>query len=123
MKFLDSSIWIAHLVEANTKAISLLESDTILFSSILTLFEVRKKLIKEGFEIEEIMKILDFIKNRSVIVNLNDEIVNLAAELSLKHDIPSIDSIIYSSSIDVGINLLTFDNDFRGLENVEVLSK
>ncbi len=56
MLFLDSSIWLAHLVEASEKASNIVESNFLLFCSILTLFEVKKKLLKSGINDEKIKK-------------------------------------------------------------------
>lgn len=123
MKLLDSSVWLAHLFEANQDCTKLIESDTLLFASILTLFEVKKKLLKEKFEQENIINSIDFIKKRAIIVNLNEEIVNLAVEVAIKNHLAAIDSLVYASALKVGAKFITADNDFRGLEDVEIVEK
>ena len=44
-KFIDSSVWLAYFFEG--EHISLLESEEILFVSVLSLFEIKKKLLEK----------------------------------------------------------------------------
>ena len=123
MKFLDSSIWLDHLFNTSKLSTEIIQSDQKLFSSILTLFEVRKRLIKLDLREDKINLAIDFIKNRSIIINLNEEIVNSAVKLSTKHNLAIIDSLIYSSALNVDSVFVTADNDFRGLEKTEIIDK
>ena len=52
---------------------------------------------------------------------MDEKICSLAADYSFRHKLHSIDSIIYASAKLKSCRLLTFDNDFRELENVDVL--
>ena len=120
MKLLDSSIWLDHLGDKNLKSTSLLQTDEILFTSILSLFEVGKKLRSLGYSQTHLFNILGFIKNRSTILNLDEDIITSAIELSLSKQLAAIDALIYASSLRVNSTLITADNDFRGLANVEI---
>ncbi|MBS3167512.1 PIN domain-containing protein [Candidatus Woesearchaeota archaeon] len=123
MKFMDSSIWLAHLFEANEKISILFEEEDLIFSSILTIFEVKRKLEKEGFDSNKIFNSIDLIKKTSIVINLDEAIVNKAVEVSIEKKLSSMDSLIYASSLITGAKFVTADNDFRGLEYVEVISK
>lgn len=123
MKLLDTSIFLDHLADTNKEASDIMENDDLIFCSILSLFEVKKRLIKLGLNNKKINDSMDFVKKRAIIVTLNEEIIDLAVSSSVKENLSAIDSMIYASALHVGVTLLTSDNDFRGLDNVEVLSK
>lgn len=119
--FIDSSVWLEYFHNSNFREI-LEESNIHLFTSILSLFEIKKKLLKEKCSEEKINIILRFIKTHSLIINLNNKIVEKSAEISIEKNLPSFDSLIYISSLLNESTLLTLDNDFRGLNNVKFLS-
>lgn len=122
MKLLDSSIWIAHLVEANQKATEEIESEEKVFCSILSIFEVKKKLIRDNFYTKEkIESSIDFIKKRSTIININEEIIDVAVKFSIKNKLATVDSLIYASAVHMKAALITADKDFKGLFNVEII--
>lgn len=121
MKLLDSSVWLAHLLEANTKASALIEADENLFCSLLSLFEVKKKLIKEQFMVEKVQASLEFIKKRAIIVNLSEEMVHSAVELSLTYKLSTVDALIYASALNLKAEFITADNDFRGLKDAIII--
>lgn len=121
MKLLDSSIWLDHLADTNEKSSETILSEELLFCSILTLFEVKKRLIKLGFTETKINNSIEFIKNRAVIININENIINYAVGVSIKHKLSAIDSMIYASAINTNAKLITADNDFRNLENIEII--
>jgi len=121
MKLLDSSVWIAHLVEANKSASEIIESDSLLSTSILTLFEVKKKLLKENISKSKIDSVISLINERSLILGVNEEIVNSAAEISFEQNLSSLDSLIYASAMQIKAKFITADNDFRNLDNVEII--
>lgn len=119
-KLLDSSVWIKYLFEGNCKDI--IENEEQTYISSLSLFEIKLKLIKKEIKKEEISSNLKFIKQKSIILEVNEKIAEKAAEISSQNNIPAIDSIIYSTAIENQLRFLTLDNDFRGLKNVEILN-
>lgn len=123
MRFIDSSIWLAHLTEAQINASEIIESEDILYCSIITLFEVERKLRKLKLSGEKVEASLEFIKNRALIININEEIIHYACEVSVKNQLSALDSLIYASAVYTKALLVTADNDFRGLKNVEVIDK
>ncbi len=117
-KLLDSSIWIDFAVKNNFQEI--INSEETLFLSVLSLFEIKKKLIYNNIDKININKISEFIKKRSVIIQINEEIAEKAAEIAIENKIPAIDSLIYASALLNNLELLTLDNDFRDLSNVKI---
>ena len=118
-KLLDSSIWISYLFEG--KYIKEIESDKQLFLSILSLFEIKVKLMKKKIKEEVVNENMDFIKKKSMILQLSEGIAEKAAEISAKSKLPSFDAIIYTTALLNNIELITSDNDFRGLKGAVVL--
>ena len=56
-----------------------------------------------------------------MIISINAEIAEKAAEIALTHNLPAADSLIYSTSLLNDSILYTIDNDFRGLKGVLIL--
>lgn len=119
-KVLDSSIWIAYLFEGHFK--EEIENSKQIFISVLSLFEIKTKLLKKKINRKEIDDKIDFIKKRCIILSINEKIAEMASELSAEKNLPAIDSLIYSTSQLNNLKLITLDNDFKGLNNVEVLT-
>lgn len=119
-KLVDSSLWLAYLFNGEFKDI--IESEEILLLSVLSLFEIKRKILKDKLTENKLRASIEFIKKRSLVLPINEEIAQNAAEISIKHKLPAIDSLIYSTTILNNAELYTLDNDFRGLKNV-VLKK
>ncbi|OGZ86206.1 MAG: hypothetical protein A2463_05000 [Candidatus Staskawiczbacteria bacterium RIFOXYC2_FULL_32_10] len=116
---IDSSAWIAYLTK--NKLGEIIDNETRLFLSSLSLFEIKKKLMKDKISEKEIFDKIDFIKKKSIILPVTDKIAEMAAEISIEKEIPSIDSIIYATALENNLSLITLDNDFRGLPNAVIL--
>lgn len=116
---MDSSVLFAYFFEESFQ--ELIENGKIFFISILSIFELKKKMLERNVPENIIKEKLKFIKDRTIRMPLNEEIAEKAAETSIKNKVPAIDSLIYASALENNSLLLTLDNDFRGLENVEVL--
>jgi len=69
----------------------------------------------------KIEKFLKFIKTRSLLIDLNEEICNNAVEMSLRYNLHTIDSLIYCSAILNNATLVSGDKHFEGLEKVFIL--
>ncbi|MEK6808995.1 MAG: PIN domain-containing protein [Nanoarchaeota archaeon] len=120
-RLIDSSVWLAYLFNSQYKEI--IESEGIYLLSVLSLFEIKRKLVKSKLEETKIAKSVDFIKKQSLIIPITSEIAEMSVEISLMHNLATIDSLIYSTSIINKSILLTLDNDFRGLKDVRILGK
>jgi toxin FitB len=119
-KLIDSSVWLSYFLNGEFRDV--IENENMLLLSVLSLYEIRKKLAKHRKTSGEISKAADFIKKRSIIIPINEEIAEKAADISLKHDLPAADSLIYSTSQLHDSTLCTIDNDFRGLDKVRLLN-
>ncbi|MBI2632092.1 PIN domain-containing protein [Candidatus Pacearchaeota archaeon] len=120
-KLLDSSIWLSYFLEGKYKDI--IEVSQGLFLSVLSLFEVQRKLHKSSLDKEKIKKSIEFIKEKSIILALTEEIANRAVEIAVEKNLPTIDSLTNMTVIINNKIIYTEDNDFRGLLNAVVFEK
>ena len=118
-KLIDSSVWLAYLF--NGSYADTIDSDEILLLPVLSLFEIKRKLGKSNYENSKITKCMDFIRKRSLLVPVSEEIADNAANFSLEKNLSIVDSIIYTTAMLNDSMLLTLDNDFRGLRNVVLM--
>jgi predicted nucleic acid-binding protein len=116
---LDSSIWIAYLFDG--KFIEEIEHEDKLFLSVLSLFEIKKKLLTKKINGKDLDNKIDFIKKRNILLPIDGKIAEKASEISAEKSLPAIDSLIYATSLVNNLKLVSLDNDFRELENAEVL--
>ncbi len=70
---------------------------------------------------KKIKEAIDFINSRSIIVLLDQEIVQQAVDYSVEKKLGAIDALIYSSTESVQSILITADADFQGLPDVEII--
>jgi len=119
-KLLDSSIWLEYLIHGKYKEI--IETQETLYISSLSLFEIKRKLTRDKFNEIEIIKALEYVKKRTLIILVSAEISETAVELSLQHTLGAMDALIYASAIIQQAILLTCDNDFRQLKEVTILN-
>ncbi len=117
-KFIDSSVWIAYFFEGIFR--EHIETGINLVSA-LSLAEIKIKLMKRDIPKEIISKNLKFIKSKGIIIPIDEEIAESAAEISLKYNLHLADSIIYASTLKNNVELLTLDNDFRNIPDTIVL--
>lgn len=119
-KLIDSSVWLEYLIHGKYK--ELFETKEILYLSVLSLFEIKRKLIRDKFNANQIITALEFLKKRMLIVPVSAEISDKAVELSLQYKLGTVDALIYASATLHPAVLITCDNDFRGLPEATVLS-
>ena len=118
-KLIDSSVWLAYLFNGSYKDI--IESSEVLLLSALSLFEIKKKLIKSKIDNSKIVRSTDFIKKRSLVLPVNEEITEAAVDIAIDNNLPLVDSMIYATAMLNNSVLITLDNDFRGLKNTILL--
>lgn len=118
-KLIDSSVWIEYLF--NNKFADLIDASQVLLLSTLSLFEIEKKLKKENIDPSKIKRCMEFLRLKSLIVPVHEEIAEKAVRISLEHDLAAIDALIYATAVVSNAELFTCDNDFRGLPRVKVL--
>ena len=76
IKCMDSSAWLAYYFAGSIEAKEVVEGEFTLITSILSLFEIKKRLLTLHKNPQEL---LDFIKQRSGLIVPNMEIVEKAA--------------------------------------------
>ena len=119
IKCVDSSAWLSYYFAENRIIREIVEQGNLLITSSLSLFEIKKRLLSLK---KEPKKFLDFIKQRSQIVLVTATIAESAADFAIKKKLGAMDSLIFTTSHFHNAELITGDNDFRGLENVKIIS-
>ena len=118
-KLLDSSIWVDYFVNGKHKDIIEIEEKLLL--ATISIIEIKNKLHKLKISLKDIKEKMEFIKKQSIFVVLDENIAEKASELVISKHIPIADAIIYISALENDSELITLDNDFRGLDKVKVL--
>ena len=120
-RFLDTSVWLSYYLAESETAKTAIESEHMLFTSVLSLFELRRKLLKMQYTTEQIDGFVDFVINRATIAGISPDTASMAAELSVKHVLGAMDALLLASARSSGHTFLTFDKDFKNLKDVEVI--
>ncbi len=118
-KVIDSSVWLAYFFNGTCSEI--IDSDEVLYLSTLSIFEIHKKLWKEKIDAQKMMKCMSYLKKRSLFVDVNAEIANMAVTISIEHKLAAMDALIYTTALVKNATLMTKDNDFRGLKRVSLI--
>ena len=85
----------------------------------LVLFEVYRKLRSRLEEFDALDAVAALRKHQ--IVDLTSDIALTAADLSLHHKLAVADSLVLAHARELGVPLVTLDNDFAGIEGVTVI--
>jgi len=118
---LDSSAWLAYFLGADTEVRGYIDTEkTLLISSVLSLHEVKKKLIRQTSAGQAKIAI-NFMKENSIVMDVNDEIAEKAALDCIENRLHTIDGLIYRTAIENKATLVTGDKDFKGLKNAKIL--
>tara|TARA_Y100000310_G_scaffold172609_2_gene172744 strand:+ start:13507 stop:13905 length:399 start_codon:yes stop_codon:yes gene_type:complete len=119
---LDSSAWLAYFYGENKMVSDYIESELILLSSTLSLLEVKRKLKKENVGEEKISKVVQFMTQRSILMDVTQEISEMASDLSLENDLQVVDSIMYTTAAINKSILVTGDPQYKNIKNTVVIS-
>lgn len=119
---LDTSVWISYFFKDSITAKELIDTNSRILASAITLYEVKKRLLHEGKSAEVIEQVLEFIKKRAVIVELSNQLLEKAARFAYTHSLCMADAIVYASLPLTG-TLWTKDNDFSKLPRVRIVTK
>lgn len=117
----DSSIWIEYfggLAKADPCGRYLLDSKQLLIPTVV-LFEVYRKIKKVLGEEQAIYGATQM--QRGTLIPFDTNMALYAADLSLQHNLPMADSIVYASALYHQARLVTLDNDFRDLPGVVLI--
>ena len=120
--FLDSSAWLSYFLAENDLSKRFIEGGNhLLMTSVLSIFEVKRKMLMKNFKEHKIDEFLNFIKSRGLIIELDEEVCRNAAAISINHKLHTMDSLIYGSALLNNATLISGDNHFEGLDKVMIL--
>ena len=116
----DSSAWIEYFSGSNLGLTvkKYVDSTEVINTPSIGLLEIKNKYQREN---KKWKSRIDFICDRSTIIDLDSQIALLGAEEKKESGLHSIDAIIYASAKAAKSKLLTKDNHFQGLKNVIML--
>ncbi len=120
IKCMDSSAWLGYYFGEFTEVKKIVDGENILITSSLSLFEIKKKLLSLK---KDPQFFLEFIKERSEIIEPTIEITEKAAEIAIQERLAAVDALIYTTSSMHDAILITGDNDFKDCQNVLLLHK
>jgi predicted nucleic acid-binding protein len=116
----DSSAWIEYFagskIGLNVK--ELVDSMEIIYTPSIGLMEIKNKYQREK---KQWKSRIDFISDRSLIIDIDTEIALQAADIKNKYGLYSLDAIMYSSAQQMKSKLLTKDTHFKNLKDVIML--
>ena len=115
---LDSSAWLSYVFTGGEHIKEIIDGENILYTSVLSLFEIKRRLLKEDTPNDMIEKFMHLITVKSLIIKLDEETCRQAAEISWKEGLAAIDALICAVSLSQNTILVTGDNDFRGKKDV-----
>ena len=119
---LDSSAWLEYFLSGEPRMVKIInKGDCILFSSAVSLHEVKKRLLLGKEESKKISESLDFMKDNSIIVDVSESILEKSADDSAKLGLSLADSVIYRTALETGAKIVTFDKDFSGRKGAVVM--
>ncbi len=123
MNIVDSSGWLEYFSGGpNAEYFSSpLKDHASLIVPVITIYEVFKVVMREANENEAIQAIAAMQKGS--VKDLTADIAMQAAKISLKHDLPMADSLIFATANVYKCTLWTQDSDFENLPNVNFYSK
>ena len=117
----DSTIWLDYLFKGSFK--EKIEEEKVFDLSSFSLFEIKRRLIKiKEIKKKEVEEKISFIKSKSIIINLDEKIAERASEIAEEKNLGAADAIIYTTAVLNNCTLLTLDNDFRNLPNVQIFN-
>jgi predicted nucleic acid-binding protein len=122
MYLIDSSGWIEFFTqgpraEEYTKYIKNL---TRIVTPTIVLYEVYKKIKLERTEEDALLAVSQI--NKTSVIQLDESIALLAADLSLEHSLPMADAIVYATAVEKNCKVITGDAHFKKLDNVIFVS-
>jgi predicted nucleic acid-binding protein len=121
-KLMDSSAWLSYFFATNKQVKDIIESSSIIYTSVISIFEIKRKLMRDGFE-GNLEEVFAFIENRSIVINLDEDISQSAADLSLQYKLHAMDALIYASAKAIYSELVTADSDFEKLDDVFIIQQ
>ncbi len=117
----DSSGWLEYIT-SDSKAdlfAPYLEGQRPVLVPAIVLYEVRKILLKR--QPKNIADLFVSEALRRTVVPVDQEIALVAAAVSIQHELPMADALIYATAENSGAELITSDAHFKGLPRVTLI--
>ena len=123
MKLLDSCIWIEIVVGSPLGAqfLPLLLDEKQILVPALVQFEVRRWALRRYTKTRANEIILAL--REGVMVQTNERVALLAAEISITHKLHAMDAFIYATALEHDAELVTCDGHFKDLPQVNYTAK
>lgn len=119
-KIIDSSVLLDYVINGNYKELIEDKNNGI---SVLSLFEIKKKMLAKNYAEQDIQKVLRFMRQRTIVIEIGAELAEKAAEVAHVQKLSMADALIYTTAQLKNAQLISCDNDFRNLPNAMVLDK
>ena len=122
MLLIDSSGWIEFFTNGSRANVYIkyLKDPQNIITPTIVLYEVYKKIRRDRTEEDALLAVSAI--NRTSIIELSESIALLAADLSLKYDLPMADAIVYATALEKKCKVVTSDAHFKKLEKVIFIS-
>lgn len=120
MRAIDSLAWIEYFMgsERGTKVRGYVEGVEPLYTPAICLTEIKSRYLREG---EDPTSRLNFILDRSPIIPIDTNIALSAADVKQRYRLHTMDAVVYASSQDKGLTLVTGNHHFRDLPDIEII--
>ncbi len=119
----DSSAWLEYFADTKNSGnfVKPIEDTDWLIVPSIVVFEVYKKILSYAGE-ENAMIILGALK-AGTMVDFDEELAIIAANVQKEYSLPMADSIILATARFFNATLWTQDSDFKGIEGVKYFPK
>jgi len=122
MWLIDSSGWIEFFTNGSRTDgyIKYLKDPQNIITPTIVLYEVYKKIKRHKTEEDALLAVSAI--NRTSIIELSESIALLAADFSLKYELPMADAIVYGTALEKNCKVVTSDAHFKRLQKVIFIS-
>ncbi len=120
--FVDSWVWIEYFrpKTAGEEAKQVIEGGNELITLTTVIAEVYYKFLAD-VDREAAQKAIEFIKSKTVIASLDEEVAKKAAELKKEHRLALADAFVLAGAQKFNATLATGDSDFKKIAGVHYL--
>ncbi len=120
MKALDSFAWIEYFTgsKRGSKVKKYIDGEGPIYTPSICLTEIKSRYLRDK---KNPTNRINLILDRSLIIPIEQNVALAAADIKQKHKLHTIDAIIYTSSQLKKLTLVTGDQHFKDLPNVEII--
>lgn len=119
----DSYAWIEYFAGSpkGKRAEELLKTADITYTPAVCLTEIKNRFYRAEFSQVRVEQFISFIRRRSTIISIDEEMAIDAAENMKKFKLHAMDAIIYACANKTNARLVTGDAHFKNIPNIEFL--